>query len=287
MKEDIITGAAQAADIDPGVLARFLKELPDIAFNFALKVLLSALTLFIGWQLIKGLRSITKKALQKTNSDQGLIQFVDSLLKIGLTTLLILLVATGFGLEATTVVAMLGSVGVAFALALQGSLSNCAGGVLILLHKLYAVGDYIVDAAGNEGTVKYINLFYTTLLTVDGKIITLPNGALANGRLTNYTATSTRRIELVTGISYTGDVLKAKEVIEDLINKDDRIIKDLENRVFVSELSASSVDLGVWVWVKNTDYLYVRAELMENIKLALDANNIPIPYPQLDVHINK
>lgn len=286
MADEIINNAAEAADLDPGMIARFLRELPDRTYNLSIKVVFAVLTLIIGWQIIKGLRKLTNRALVTANLDKGLVQFIDSLLTTSLRILLIMLIATRFGLETTTLVAMLGSVGVAFALALQGSLSNCAGGVLILLHKLYVVGDYIADASGNEGTVKYINLFYTALITGDGKIITLPNGALANGRLTNFTATSTRRIELLVGISYEGDIIRARDIIMDIINKDERVLKDLENRVFVANLNSSSVDLGVWAWVNNPDYLYAKGDLQEKIKYALDENKIPIPYPQLDVHIN-
>lgn len=285
--DKVISGAAEAVDMDPGVLQKTLKELPQAMMDFAITVILSAIFLAVGLWLIKRLRVFTKAAMTKANCDKGLIQFIDSLLKISLTALLVLLVAIRFGLQAATVVTMLGSVGVAFALALQGSLANCAGGVLILLQKLYAVGDYIVDAAGNEGTVKEISLFYTTLLTLDGKIITLPNGALANGRITNFTATETRMIELFFPIDYRADVQLARKVILDIVNESEKIHKDLEIRVFISELTDSAVVMSLWCWTDNLSYKYEKSELTEKIKLAFDREGINIPFPQMDVHVKK
>ena len=197
------------------LLGKFIQELPEKALGLGIRVLLAALALFIGLQFIRLLRRIVEKSLAKTNADQGVAQFLDSLIKIGLTSLLILMIAISFGLDAASVMAMLGSVGVAFALAMQGSLSNCAGGVLILLQKPFVIGDYIIEGSrGQEGTVIEIQLFYTKLRTADDVIITLPNGSLANHNITNYTAVETRRMDVTIGISYDADLKLAKEVLD-------------------------------------------------------------------------
>ncbi len=211
---------------------------------------------------------------------------MDSLIKIGLTTLLILMIAISFGLDAASVMAMLGSAGVAFALAMQGSLSNCAGGVLILLQKPFVIGDYIIEGSrGQEGTVVEIQLFYTKLRTADDVIITLPNGSLANHNITNYTAVETRRMDVTIGISYDADLKLAKEVLMKVLESEERVLTGLDKKVFVKELGDSAVVLNVRCFFLNEDYWDGRAAVLENCKLALDANNISIPYPQMDVHL--
>lgn len=268
------------------LLGRFIQELPEKALGLGIRVLLAALTLFVGLQLIRLLRRIVEKSLAKTNADQGVAQFLDSLIKIGLTSLLILMIAISFGLDAASVMAMLGSIGVAFALAMQGSLSNCAGGVLILLQKPFVIGDYIIEGSrGQEGTVIEIQLFYTKLRTADDVIITLPNGSLANNNITNYTALETRRMDVTIGISYDADLKLAKDVLMKVLEDEERVLKGLDKKVFVKELGDSAVLLNVRCFFLNEDYWDGRAAVLENCKLALDANKISIPYPQMDVHL--
>lgn len=268
------------------LLGKFIQELPEKALGLGIRVLLAALALFIGLQSIRLLRRIVEKSLAKTNADQGVAQFLDSLIKIGLTSLLILMIAISFGLDAASVMAMLGSAGVAFALAMQGSLSNCAGGVLILLQKPFVIGDYIIEGSrGQEGTVVEIQLFYTKLRTADDVIITLPNGSLANHNITNYTAVETRRMDVTIGISYDADLKLAKEVLMKVLESEERVLTKLDKKVFVKELGDSAVVLNVRCFFLNEDYWDGRAAVLENCKLALDANNISIPYPQMDVHL--
>ncbi len=268
------------------LLGKFIQELPEKALGLGIRVLLAALALFIGLQSIRLLRRIVEKSLAKTNADRGVAQFLDSLIKIGLTTLLILMIAISFGLDAASVMAMLGSAGVAFALAMQGSLSNCAGGVLILLQKPFVIGDYIIEGSrGQEGTVVEIQLFYTKLRTADDVIITLPNGSLANHNITNYTAVETRRMDVTIGISYDADLKLAKEVLMKVLESEERVLTGLDKKVFVKELGDSAVVLNVRCFFLNEDYWDGRAAVLENCKLALDANNISIPYPQMDVHL--
>ena len=190
-----------------------------------------------------------------------------------------------YGLDTATVAAALASCGVAIGLALQGSLSNFAGGVLILVLKPFVVGDYIVEDSNKcEGTVKEIQMFYTKLQTPDNRTIIIPNGTLANNSLTNVTAQDKRRIDFTVDIAYDADLKKAKEVIQTVLNQDMGVLADEDKVVYVSALASSSVVLGVRCWVKKEVYWEVRWRLLEDIKLALDENGIEIPFNQLVVH---
>lgn len=278
--------AAAGMEVDKGIINRFLQELPEKALSLGVRVLLAAIVFFIGLQAIRLIRRLVEKSFARTNADKGVAQFLDSLIRIGLTGLLVLMIAVSFGLDAASVMAMLGSVGVAFALALQGSLSNCAGGVLILLLKPFVVGDYIIEGnKGQEGTVEEIQLFYTKLRTPDDVMITLPNGALANNNITNYSTLSTRRMDAFIGISYESDLKKAKEVLMEVLEKEEAVLRDKDCKVFVKDLADSAVVLTVRCWFLNEDYWDGRARILEACKLALDRNGISIPYPQMDVHL--
>lgn len=270
-----------------GIIRRFLAELPQKALNLGVRILLAVVFLFIGFSLIKVIRRIVKKSLKRAGADVGVVQFLDSFIKVGLYIILGFMVAGGFGLDAASVVAVVGSAGVAVGLALQGSLSNFAGGVLILLLKPFKVGDYIKeDSQGNEGTVTEIQMFYTKLLTYDGKTVVLPNGTLANTSLVNVTAANFRRLDVTVGISYDSDIKKAKAVLTGLVDENPLVIQDKDKVVVVDELSDSAVVMAVKCHVKTEDYWTLRGQLLENIKLRFDEEGITIPYPQLDVHMN-
>lgn len=287
---DITSGITEEVNnsIDMGVIERFLKELPDKALQIGIRVLLAAIFLLIGIQVIKIIRKILKKSLQHANADKGVIQFLDSFVKASLYIILVFTIANSFGLDATSVVAVLGSAGVAIGLAVQGSLSNFAGGVIILLVKPFRVGDYIIeDNKKNEGTVSEIQIFYTKLTTPDEKVIVLPNGTLANTSITNVTATYKRRLDIKVGISYGADLLKAKKILNEIIQNDTAVLKDQEMVAVVEELADSAVILSAKVWVKNEDYLSTKWRMNETVKLKLDENGIEIPFNQLDVHIVK
>ncbi len=271
-----------------GIIKQYLEELPQKALNLGVRILLAVVFLFIGVSLIKIIRRIVKKSLKRAGADVGVVQFLDSFIKVGLYIILGFMVAGGFGLDAASVVAVVGSAGVAVGLALQGSLSNFAGGVLILLLKPFKVGDYIKeDSQGNEGTVTEIQMFYTKLLTFDGKTVVLPNGTLANTSLVNVTAANFRRLDVTVGISYDSDIKKAKAVLTRLINENPLVLPDKDKVVVVDDLADSSVVLAVKCHVKTEDYWTLRGELLENIKLCFDEEGIMIPYPQLDVHMEK
>lgn len=273
-------------NIDVGLLERYMEQIPEKALQLGIKVVLSFLVLVIGMKVIKWVRKILRKALTKGNADIGVIQFLDALVRFSLIAVLILLVASGFGLETTSIITVLGSAGIAIGLAIQGSLSNFAGGVLILLLKPFKVGDYIKeDTKGNEGTVIEISLFYTKLRTYDEKIIVLPNGNLANNSLTNVTGQELRKLEIKVGISYEADIKKAKEILLSLAEKEESVLKDKEKKVFVDQLADSSVILGLRCYVSSDDYWEAKWKLTEDIKYAFDQNDIGIPFQQLDIHI--
>lgn len=290
MMDDRKELAAMAVEdeIDVGMIEKFLRELPEKALRLGSRVLLSAIVLFIGIQLIKVIRRLIKRSLLKGNADQGVIQFIDSFLKFSLYAVLFVTIASGFGMDAASILALLGSAGVAIGLAIQGSLSNFVGGVLILLLKPFKVGDYIKeDANGNEGTVVSIELFYTKLTTPDNKIIVLPNGTLANSSLTNVTACDSRRLDIMVGISYDADIRQAKEVLQKVLDEENAVLKEKEHFVYVNELAESSVNLGVRCWLSMDDYWQGKWRLTEGIKYALDGAGIAIPYPQMDIHTKK
>ena len=274
--------------LQPDVIGQFLAEIPEKALRLGARVLLAALFFLVGSQLIKLVRKIIKKSMQRAGAELGAIQFVDSFVKAALYVLLFLMLASSFGLDAASIVALLGSAGVAIGLAVQGSLSNLAGGVLLLILKPFKVGDYIQEgSSGKEGTVAEIQIFYTKLVTPDNRTIVLPNGSLANNSLINYTAQDARRMDIVVGISYKADLKKAKEVLLQVLEEDEAVMKDRDHFVFVDNLGSSSVDLGVRCWFAQSDFWPGKWRITENCKLALDRAGIEIPYNQLDVHLDR
>lgn len=265
-------------------IEKFISGLLEKVLHFGVKVILALLAFVIGVWLIRLIRKIIHKAFIKANADKGVAQFTESFVRIALYLVLILGIASTFGLDAASVVAVLGSAGVAIGLALQGSLSNFAGGILILLIKPFVIGDYIV-ACGEEGTVTNIDMCYTKLTTADERIVVLPNGTLANTTIVNNTTTPNRRVDFTVSIAYSSDIKKAKELILDVVNGTDFVLKNYDILVYVSELSAHSIELGVRFYTKNEDYLGSKGVILEKIKEVFDRNSIEIPYQQLDVHM--
>ena len=260
--------------------AQYIQDNIPTLIGFGIRVLLALVFFFIGRILIKWIRKIVRRSIERSSADKGVEQFVDSVLKFALYFLLIFSIASKFGVDTTSVAALIASGGVAIGLALQGSLSNFAGGVLILLLKPFEVGDYIIeDSNGKEGTVKEIQIFYTKLSTIDNKTIVIPNGMLTNNSLTNATAKDERRLDLKLSISYSADLKKAKMLIENIIRQDESILKDDEIVVFVDDLADSAVVIGARAWVKNEEFWPTRWRLLETIKLTLDEHGVEIPYP--------
>ncbi len=263
------------------------KYLP-VAISFGLRLLLTILLFLVGSRLIKLVRKIVRRSMERAGADVGVTQFMDSLIKLLLYFLLIMFLADGIGVDTTSVMALVGSAGLTIGLAFQGSLSNFAGGVLILLIKPFKVGDYIIYTSGNlEGKVTKIEMFYTTLLTIDNKKVVIPNGTLSNSSLINVTAEDKRRIDITVGVSYTANLKLAKEVCMKLMAAQPAVLQEQNNMVVVDELADSSVNLKICCWVSAEDYWATRWELIEKIKLAFDENGIEIPFNQLDVNLKQ
>ncbi len=274
-------------ELNVGLIGSYLQELPDKLIRFGIRVLLALVVFIIGIQLIKLVRRILRKAFERRNVDVGVSRFLDSLVKTSLYILLLFMIASSFGLDATSVVALVGSAGVAIGLAVQGSLSNFAGGVLILLLKPFKLGDYIRDAAGNEGTVEDVQLFYTRLVTPDRHMVVVPNGELANNNILNMSMLGDRRMDIKVGISYEADIRRAKEVLLRVLNEDPGVLQDEEKKVFVEELADSSVIMGLRCYSANENFWETKWRIMETVKYALDEAEIGIPYPQMDVHMRE
>ena len=251
-------------------------HIPDL-IGFGIKIILAVIVFVIGKCVIRMVRRLTGKAFERSHADKGVQQFTDSIIKFGLYSVLVILIITSFGVNLSSITTILAAAGVA----LQGVISNFAGGVLILTLRPFVVGDYIIeDNNKNEGTVKEIQLFYTKLTTVDNKTIVVPNGMLTNNSLTNVTARDERQLDLRIEISYESDLRKAKDILENT----PEIMKDKERNVFVDELGASGVRLGVRAWTGMDEYWKVRWKFLEDIKLSFDREGIVIPYPQIMVH---
>lgn len=257
-----------------------------VVCDYLLRIALVLVIFFVGRKLIKNIVSLCDQALKRHGMEVTVRRFFCNVINaLGYICMLGILLQT-VGLTATSLTALVASAGVAVGLALQGSLSNFAGGVLILLMKPFVIGDYIVQG-NTEGTVKEIGLVYTELITADNRLIVIPNGTLIDSSIVNVTATGKRRLELSVGIGYKSDLKKAKEVLIRLGENDPA--RDLENpvNVFVSELAESSVNLGLHVWVSSSEYWNAKWRLTENIKMAFDEEGIEIPFKQVEISVTK
>ena len=286
---DVISEIAEG-NVNPNVLEKmltnFLDELPSKAMGFGIKILLCIILFFIGTKLIKMTQKMLTKSMRKAGAEEGVVSFMSSLTRAALYFLLIFFLLSGFGVDTASIIAVVGSAGVAIGLAVQGSLSNLAGGVLILTTKPFKVGDYIREANhGHEGTVKEIQIFYTKLVTVHNEVVILPNGELANSSLVNLTGNENRKADIKVSISYRADIKKAKQVLQEMLDRDDAVLKDEEHFVFVDDLADSGVILIIRCCFKQEDFWKGKWRLTEQAKLVLDENGIEIPYPQMDVHM--
>ena len=259
---------------------KYLDEHTPELISFGIKVVLSIVVLYIGSRLIRWVLGLVRRSLGRTGMDKGAVQFLCSFLKALLYILLIFGIGMNFGIKESSVAALLGTAGVTIGLALQGGLSNLAGGVMLLIFKPFQVGDYIIvdKANGWEGTVYKIEICYTTLLSVDYRHIVIPNGTLSGNTVVNLTARDMRKLELKIGISYDSDMHKAKQILEQIIKDDKGPREDQGMLVYVDELAENAVTLGLRVWVPTEDYWTVRWRLNETIKDEFDRQGIRIPY---------
>jgi small conductance mechanosensitive channel len=250
---------------------------------WGINLLVTLLILIIGLYLIKAVMKALDKAARQANADVTLARFMHSFVNIALYILLIFIVAGQLGINTASILAVLGTAGLAIAMSLKDSLSHFAGGILILFLRPFKVGDYIICFEG-EGTIQEIGLVYTRVLTKDNKGLTIPNGKLAGISVTNASRMPERRLDITVGVSYDADLKKAKEIIENVYRECPYFVSSMDLQVFVEELASSSVDMGACGYVNGPDYLSARRYVMENIKLQFDAAGIEIPFPQVVVH---
>lgn len=267
-------------------MSSLLEKLVEWTATTGFKLIIGALIISIGFKLINKFVGRFIDVLEKKDVDITFSKFLKSLITVGLKIILILPVLGYWGIQLSGIAALVASAGVAIGLALQGSLSNFAGGFIILFIRPFKVGDYI-ETATYGGTVEQIGLFYTHLITVDNKQILIPNGTLSNGSLINYSAKPTRRVDLTFSVGYENDITHVKEVLNKIIERNKLILKDPEPFVAVSAHSASSVDFVVRAWCNTENYWSIYFDLLEEVKITFDKENISIPYPQMDLHLKE
>jgi len=265
-------------------LQSYLQKLIDLSAEYGPKLLLAIIVLIIGLWIIKLVIKGANKTMERSNIEVSLRKFLKSLFSILLKVLLLISVASMIGIATTSFVAIIGAAGLAVGLALQGGLANFAGGVIILIFKPFKVGDFL-DAQGYMGTVHEITIFTTILKTPDNKTVIIPNGALSNGSMVNFTTEPTRRVDMVFGIGYGDSIEKAKQVLKKLVDSDPRIQQEPAPQIVVGELGDNSVNFNVRVWCDSVNYWGIYFDTHEKVKLAFDEAGISIPFPQRDVHL--
>lgn len=273
---------------NPGVVKTYLDKYTPAVIGFLVQIIVAIIVLLVGIKIIKSVVKVIKKGFDRSHIDDGVGTFLTSLIKYALYFILVMAILSSFGIATGSVVAVLGSAGLTIGMALQGSLSNFAGGVLILLLKPFVLGDYIIDdTTGEEGTVSNISIFYTRLKTIDNKVVLIPNGKLSDSCITNVSMMEKRRIDIYVTVSYSADLQKTKNVLNNVAISQVLRLEGEPIDIFVSELKDSAVEMGIRVWAKNEDYWTLKWKMTEAIKNALDANHIEIPFPQLDVNLKK
>ncbi len=262
-----------------------LLQLKELLAVYGLKVIAAIAIFLIGRAIAKMVKAGVAKAMQKGKSDPILISFTTNMLYAALLAFVIIAALGQIGIQTTSFIAILGAAGLAIGLALQGSLSNFAAGVLMIIFRPFKQGDFI-EGAGVAGIVEEVHIFNTIMRTGDNKTVIIPNGGLMNGNIVNYSTKPTRRIDLVIGIGYDDDIKKAKQILSELMQHEPRILKNPEPTLGLLELADSSVNFAVRPWVNSADYWGVHFDLLEAIKLRFDQDGISIPYPQQDLHLH-
>ncbi|AKB08369.1 small-conductance mechanosensitive channel MscS [Vibrio cholerae] len=258
----------------------------DLLIQYGVNVISAILILFIGNLVVKGVAGSVANVLKKKEMDKAVVDFIHGLVRYTLFIIVLIAALSRIGVQTASVVAVIGAAGLAVGLALQGSLSNFAAGVLIVAFRPFKSGDY-VEIGGVAGSVDSIQIFQTVLKSPDNKMVVVPNSAVIGGAITNYSRHETRRVDMVIGVSYKSDLQKTKRVLRETLEKDPRILKDPDMTIGVLTLADSSINFVVRPWCKTSDYWAVYFDSMQAIKEALDANGIEIPFPQMDVHLNK
>jgi small conductance mechanosensitive channel len=256
------------------------------ASEYGLKIVAAILIFIIGKWVVKKLTAISKSVMEKANVDQTLIEFAESIIYFVLLLTVILASLNALGVNTTSFIAIFGAAGLAIGLALQGSLANVGAAVLIIVFRPFKVGDF-VEAGGATGTVEDVNLFSTIIAPLDNRTIIVPNSAIVAGNITNFSMKENRRVDHVFGIGYGDDLKLAKEILMEMMMNDDRVLQEPAPFVAVSELGDSSVNLTTRAWVNTADYWDVYFEQIEHVKLTFDEKGISIPFPQMDVHMDK
>ena len=249
-------------------------------------IIVGILIFFIGKMIAGRISGWTEKRLLKSKVDKAVAGFASSILYALMFAGIVLMALGQIGVQTTSFIAILGAAGLAVGLALQGSLSNFASGVLIILLRPFKTGDF-VEVGGQMGTVDRIELFHTYLKTLDNRSVILPNSSVMDDAIINFSAHSTRRLDLTIGISYDADIRQARDLMKGILDSDERVLKDPAYAIFVSELADSSVNFSVRAWVNSSDLLQFKSDLLEKVKYTFDENGVGIPYPQMDVHLSK
>jgi small conductance mechanosensitive channel len=270
--------------IDQFNIEQYLEQAPGLVLKYGAMLLLALLIFVVGKWIARGLSNALVRTMEKKQVDVTITRFVGSLVYGALFAFVIVAALSQLGIETTSFIAVLGAAGLAVGLALQGSLSNFAAGVLLILFRPIRAGDF-VETAGVAGIVEEVGIFTTTLKTGDNKVIIIPNSGVMGSTITNYSLKATRRVDLVIGISYDADIARARELVVQIMAADSRILKDPAATVGVADLADSSINLAIRPWVQAADYWPVRSDLLEAIKVSFDQHGIGIPYPQMDVHI--
>lgn len=283
--EQINEEVDKVADLPGQIMEWALGQLPAVVHGI-LMILVALVIFFVGRKLIGWLVRIFEKSLRKSSMEEGAVRFLMSCTRIILFIVLVVFIAGFLGLETTSLAAIVGSAGLAIGLSLQGSLANFAGGVLILIIKPFVIGDYIITN-GYEGTVVRIDIFYTRLLTVDNRMVVIPNGTLSNATITNVSNEPVRRVDIVVGIEYGEDIDRVKKILADIAAGNENVLKDRAVDIYVDALDSSSVNMGIRVWTDSANYWNVKWDILEKIKKEFDKNDIAIPFNQLDVNLKQ
>lgn len=270
-------------DIDSETVNQLLY---DYVLPWGMSILAALLVFIIGRIVVKILVNVLGKVIGRTKLDQILVEFIQTVVHALLLVFVIVAAIDQLGVNTTSLIAVLGAAGLAIGLALQGSLQNFAAGFMILMFRPFKAGDF-VEAGNTMGVIERISIFATVMRTPDNKEVIVPNGAIYGNNITNYSARDTRRVDMVFGISYGDNIKKAKDIIAETIAADERVLAEPEPTIVVGELGDSSVDILARPWVNTGDYWPVKWDLTEKIKIAFDENDITIPFPQMDVHMDK